>query len=75
MHYPALPYRVLAVYRWWNANQFFYPCKALMGEDWNAVLTQSIPKLESARDSTEYALAVAEMVSRILDSHGFWSER
>ena len=71
MHYPALPYRILAAYRWWNAIQYFYPYKALMGEDWNAVLAQSIPKLEAARDSTEYGLAVAEMVSRIHDSHGF----
>lgn len=71
MHYPASPYRVLAAYRWWNAIHYFYPYKALMGEDWDAVLRQTIPRLEAARDSTEYALAVAEMVARIHDSHGY----
>jgi len=70
MHYPPMPYRILAAYRWWNAIQYFYPYRALIGEDWDAVLAQSIPGLELASDSTEYALAVAEMVTRIHDSHG-----
>lgn len=71
MRYPSLPYRLLAVYRWWNAINYFYPYKHLMGEEWNAVLARSIPRFEAARDSTEYALAVAEMVTHIHDSHGF----
>jgi C-terminal processing protease CtpA/Prc len=69
MRYPSLPFRLLAAYRWWAAIQFFYPHKAGMGEDWNAVMTQSLAELEIARDSTEYVLAVAKMRARIRDSH------
>jgi C-terminal processing protease CtpA/Prc len=68
--YPGTAYRVLAAYRWWNAIHYFYPYKHLIGEDWSAVLPRSIRLLESARDSLEYAQAVAEMVTHIHDSHG-----
>jgi hypothetical protein len=41
-----------------------------MGEDWDAVLPEFIPKMEKAKDAEEYCLTVAEMVTRIHDSHG-----
>jgi len=71
--YPSTACRVLAAYRWWNTIHYFYPYKHLIGENWSAVLPRSIRNLEAARDSVEYGLAVAEMVSHIHDSHGFIS--
>lgn len=68
--YPATAYRILAAYRWWNAIHYFYPYKHLIGENWSATLPRSIQLLEAARDSLGYALAVAEMVTYIHDSHG-----
>src|SRR5579862_2237390 len=70
MRFPALPYRLLAAYRWWATIQFFYPYKRLAGEHPDSVLLRSVPALERARDTTEYAFAVAEMVTHIHDSHG-----
>ena len=70
MRNPSLEYRLLGAFRYWNAINYFYPYKSLMGEDWNAVLAWAIPKFENARDSLQYALATAELVSRIHDSHG-----
>jgi C-terminal processing protease CtpA/Prc len=71
MRNPSIEYRLLGAFRFWNAINYFYPYKALMGEDWNAVLTSVIPRFEQARDSLEYGLAVAGLVSKIHDSHGF----
>jgi len=68
--YPRTAVRILAAYRWWNAIHYFYPYKHLIGEDWGRVLPHSIPLLAAARDSLEYAKAVAEMVTHIHDSHG-----
>ena len=68
---PSAEYRLLGAFRFWNAINYFYPYKSLMGEDWNAVLAAAIPKFEQARDSLQYGLAVAELVSKIHDSHGF----
>lgn len=70
MRKPSLEYRLLGAFRYWNAINYFYPYKSLMGEDWNAVLSWAIPKFENARDSLQYAMATSELVSRIHDSHG-----
>jgi C-terminal processing protease CtpA/Prc len=70
MQYPSVEYRVMAAYRWWSAIQHFYPYKDLTGEDWGALLPVFVARMESARDSLEYAQGIAEMVARIHDSHG-----
>ena len=67
--YPALPYRLLAAFRIWAVGQYFFPYRELMGERWDRVLAETIPRLESARDSVEYGLALAEMAAHLHDSH------
>jgi len=69
MEYPPTEYRVLAAFRLWAVINYFYPYKNLMGEDWNEILRQFIPRLESARDALEYQLAVVEMATHIHDTH------
>jgi C-terminal processing protease CtpA/Prc len=49
---------------------YFFPYKQFMGEDWDAVLRQFIPRMEGAKDALDYNLTVAEMVTHIHDSHG-----
>jgi C-terminal processing protease CtpA/Prc len=71
MRYPPLEYRLLAAFRIWGNINYFFPYKDLIGEDWEAVLKSFVPKMAAARDSLEYTLAVAEMVTHIHDSHGF----
>lgn len=69
--YPLKGYRILAGVRLWSAVRHFFPHLDLIDEDWDSVLYDFIPRLESASDSLEYALVIAEMVTRIHDSHGF----
>jgi hypothetical protein len=73
LRYPPVALRILAAYRFWNTIHYFYPYKHLIAEDWQRVLPHSIELLQSARDSLEYAKAVAEMVTHIHDSHGWVS--
>jgi C-terminal processing protease CtpA/Prc len=73
MTYPAREYRVLAAFRIWTVINYFFPYKDLMGEDWDAVLREFIPKLEQAGNALDYNLTVAEMVTRYHDGHGFVS--
>lgn len=70
MEYPPVEYRLLASFRVWAVMNYFFPYKDLMGEDWNAVLRQFIPRMEGAKDALDYQLTVAEMVTHIHDSHG-----
>jgi C-terminal processing protease CtpA/Prc len=73
--FPPLEYRLLAAFRIHNIIGYFFPYKDLMGEDWDSVLKDFIPRMEQARDATEYHLAVAEMMTHVHDSHGFVASR
>ncbi len=69
MKYPSREFRLLAVMRFWNVIHYFFPYKHLMGEDWDAVLLEFIPKIEAAQNAREYALTLAEMATHTHDSH------
>jgi C-terminal processing protease CtpA/Prc len=71
MTYPTAPYRLLAVFRFWNIINYFFPYMHLIDRPWDGVLTEYIPKMEAASNALDYALTVAEMVTNIQDSHGF----
>jgi C-terminal processing protease CtpA/Prc len=71
MSYPTAPYRMLALFRFWNIINYFFPYKHLIDRPWDGVLTEYIPKMEAAGNALEYALTVAGMVTNIQDSHGF----
>ncbi|HEX4962884.1 MAG TPA: S41 family peptidase [Thermoanaerobaculia bacterium] len=65
---PSPEYRLLAVARMWNVIHFFYPYKHLIG-DWDAVLPESIAKMEASKGARGYALALAEMAAHVADGH------
>ncbi len=62
-------FRLLALYRYWNMIQYFFPYRHLIGEDWKAVLREFIPKFMEAADTQAYVLATLELIGRIHDSH------
>ena len=67
--YPERPHRLLALFRLYNAIEYFFPYKDLMDHPWRDTLVEFIPRMRDARDATDYALAVAELATRIQDSH------
>ena len=69
MIYPDPGYRLLSLFRYWNMIQYFYPYKYLIGEDWNKILPEFIPKFINAADVTQYTLACLEIIARVHDSH------
>ncbi len=72
--YPDAGYRLLALYRYWNIIQYYFPYKNLIGEDWKNVLEEFIPKIINAQNELEYKLAILELVARIHDTHAkVWS--
>jgi C-terminal processing protease CtpA/Prc len=70
MAYPAWEYRLLALFRFWLAIHYYFPYKHLLDYSWDGVLEEFIPRLEAADDSLQYGLTMAELVTRIQDSHG-----
>ena len=65
---PELPYRLLAVARFWNVIHYFYPYLPLI-DDWDAALPELLSAMEGASGARGYALAVARMAARVADNH------
>ena len=70
MEFPSVEYRLLALFRYWNVINYFYPYKKLIGESWETVLPRYIPKFEANKDAADYQMTVREMVAEMHDSHG-----
>ncbi len=67
-------HRLLALFRYWNMIQYFFPDKHLTNEDWNLVLKEFIPEFVSGKSETDYHLNALKLIARIHDSHATaWS--
>lgn len=64
-------YKVLALFRYWNMINYYFPYKNLLEEDWKEVLEEFIPKVVLSRSQEEYVLSILELTARIQDSHAF----
>lgn len=69
MVYPNEEYRLLALFRYWNVIQYFYPYKHLIDRDWGEVLIDFSSKLLTVNNSLSYNLSIYELASNIDDSH------
>lgn len=70
---PPVGWRLLALYRLWGAIAYFHAYPERYVVPWEGQLERFVPRFELARDSASYALAVAELLTGIQDSHGFLS--
>lgn len=71
MRIPDESYRLLALFRYWNIIQYFFPYKYTLDGDWNDVLTDLIPVFRQATTEQAYQQAIYQLTARIQDSHGF----
>lgn len=67
--FPGEQYRLLALFRYWNIIYYFFPYKDVIGEDWEAVQDEFIPKIIDASNALEYHLVIREYTARINDGH------
>ncbi|BAV07023.1 peptidase, S41 family [Filimonas lacunae] len=72
---PDVHYRLLALFRFWNVIQYYYPYKYAIGQPWQNVLRQLIPVVIHAKDTLSWHQCIARMAAAINDSHGgLWPE-
>ena len=69
MRYPDTGFRLLALYRYWNMIQYFYPNRHLTDKNWNEVLKEYIPLFISAKNELEYELAAIQVIAELNDTH------
>jgi len=76
MSYPDAGFRLLALFRYWNMIDYFYPNKYLTDKNWNTVLKEYIPKFLLTKTELDYELVVLKLIGEIDDTHAqLWEGR
>ena len=71
---PDAGFQILALYRFWNIIEYWFPYRDVVPEDWNKVLMDSLPKVALAKNAEVYQLAMMEVIARAHDTHAnLWS--
>lgn len=63
-------FRILTLYRFWNAMEYCFPYVEMTDKPWSTLLKEYIPRFISPKNKTDYDLALLELGSNINDSHG-----
>jgi C-terminal processing protease CtpA/Prc len=72
--FPDAGYQLLALYRFWNIIQYWYPNRNILDDDWTSVLTAFIPKVALAKNKDEYQLEMLALIAKVTDTHAnLWS--
>lgn len=71
MAFPELPYRILALFRYWNIVNYFFPYRELCDTKWSEVLSEMLPEFICAENQKQYSLACLKLCTKIDDSHGY----
>lgn len=74
IRFPDAGFQLLALYRYWNVIEYWYPYRNVMGENWDKVLAKFIPRLALARTRTSYERQLMALIAKIHDTHAnLWS--
>lgn len=66
---PAFDLRLLALYRFWNIIEYWFPYRDLIQEDWDGVLREFVPRIWLANDGDTYRLTMMALIARVHDGH------
>ena len=74
LEFPDAGFQLLALFRYWNIIEYWFPYRDLIDEDWAAVLRDSVPAFALAEDRGDYERALARLIARTDDTHsGFFA--
>jgi hypothetical protein len=66
---PDAGFRMLALFRYWNIIQYWFPYRDLLDDDWFDVLHEFVPVLWHADGQDAYLLAMLRLIGRVHDTH------
>lgn len=61
--------RLLALYRFWNYVEYFFPYKYVMDQNWDEALVEIVPQIANPKSEKEFLLAMREISIKLNDSH------
>jgi C-terminal processing protease CtpA/Prc len=71
---PDAGFQLLAAYRFWNIIQYWSPYRDVLGENWDDVLAQHIPRVALATTASDYPRELMAFIARAHDTHAnLWS--
>ena len=62
-------FRILALFRYWNIIEYFFPYKHLFRENWSDLLKEFLPQFASNRTPLDYRLTCWRLINRVHDTH------
>ena len=71
---PDAGFQLLALYRFWNIVEYWYPYRDLVGDDWDRVLHDGIAPVVGAKTAGDYQRQLMAVVAKVQDTHAnLWS--
>jgi C-terminal processing protease CtpA/Prc len=67
--FPDTGFQVLAIYRLWNAIEYWFPYRDLIDENWDAVLEDTLSRAARGIGSESYQREISRLIARIGDGH------
>jgi C-terminal processing protease CtpA/Prc len=68
---PDAGFQILALYRFWNAVNYWSPYRNLIPGDWNAVLTEFLPRIALAKNRNAYRRELMALIAAVHDGHAY----
>ena len=71
---PDAGYQLLALYRFWNIVEYWFPYRDVIGGNWDDELTAFVPRIALAGDAETYKREMLALIARVNDTHAnLWS--
>ena len=72
MDFGDVEFRLLGLFRLWNAMKYFSPYINIVDGNWNEILLEHIPRMVDATDRLSYELTLMSLASNLHDAHVFF---
>ena len=69
MDYKDQSYRLLGLFRLWNAMEYNYPYLDILDENWHDLLPEYIDGMLDGKDQESYELTLASLSAKLQDAH------
>lgn len=67
-------FRLLGLFRLWNAMEYYFPYKDYLDQDWTLYLEEYIPRILDGTDRNSYEMAIATLAFQLHDPHVWFEE-
>ncbi len=67
--FPDMGFQLLALYRFWNVIEYWFPYRDLLKDNWDKVLVQFIPGIALAKDADTYQRQMMTLIAMTNDAN------